>query len=130
MTSRLAYDAHQFEAAENLEAVRRLWLSRIGDLGFVHGALGAHVDPRAPPPTAYLIHNYPMSWIECCAARGYFSIDPIWRQAERGLQTFAWFDPDFRASLTWRQFRYMREARAHGLQFGFTRALSSCNSLA
>ncbi len=115
----------QCEAAKSLGELEAIWRQRIGELGFIFAALGAHVDPLRPEQASYIFQNYPEPWIGHFSEQRYHLVDPVFRAAESGVAEFVWTDPEFLQPLSWRQRRILNEAGEFGLRFGRTHTLAS-----
>jgi DNA-binding CsgD family transcriptional regulator len=120
----IAFSA-ECEAAQSLDALEAIWRARLGDLGFVFMALGAHVDPLKPDRATYVFQNYPEEWIAHFSEQRYHLIDPVFRAADAGATNLVWTDREFRQRLSWRQRRILDEAGEFGLRYGRTHALAS-----
>lgn len=125
VTSEVITFASRCEAAHSLVDLETIWRERMGELGFVFAALGAHVDPLRPERATYVFQNYPEAWIEHFSEQRYHLVDPVFRAADAGAADFAWTDPEFLQPLSWRQRRILNEAREFGLHFGRTHTLAS-----
>lgn len=89
-------------------------------LGFAHVALCSHVDPLNPPPGAVAVIRYPADWIVHFSENRYDRIDPVFAEASRRSDPFAWSDPGFLSRLDDDQMRVLREGAEAGVADGFT----------
>ena len=89
------------------------------NLGFQYYACGSHVDPLHPE-SAWMLLNYPQSWVEIYSERQLHKIDPVFLRAERAFDAFHWKADDFRRSASHAQQRMLREAHRFGIGRGFT----------
>lgn len=110
--------------ASSLGALAALLFEAAEHLGFRYVACGAHVDPLNTPDGAFLMHNYPVDWVERFTRKQYHRLDPVLRYAETTLDAFSWDDPAFLAGLSERQTRVLNEARMFRLAHGYTIPLS------
>lgn len=94
--------------------------SALEHLGFRHFACCSHVNPRRPPQSAVVLHNYPSAWVRSFADRNQHECDPVFQRAERDILPFRWNAPDFTAALTRSQRRILQEAASMGIADGFT----------
>lgn len=89
-------------------------------LGFRHFACCSHVDPLDPPAGAVVLLDYPPQWVELFSARRLDRVDPVFRFADRAAIPFSWDEPAFLATLDTAQRAILAEARAMGLDRGYT----------
>lgn len=89
-------------------------------MGFRYFACCSHVNPRNPPPQAFVLHNYPTAWVSSYADRGLHECDPVFFRAERDTLPFHWDAPGFRITLTAPQRRILQEGASVGIVHGYT----------
>lgn len=94
--------------------------SALERMGFRYFACCSHVNPRNPPHSAVVLHNYPKAWARSFADRNLHECDPVFLRAERELLPFSWDAPDFRGTLTLPQRGILQEAGSIGIAHGYT----------
>jgi len=62
--------------------------SALEHLGFRYFACCSHVNPRNPPQSAVVLHNYPSAWARSFADRNLHERDPVFQRAERDILPF------------------------------------------
>jgi DNA-binding CsgD family transcriptional regulator len=94
--------------------------SALEHLGFRHFACCSHVNPRSPPQSAVVLHNYPSAWARSFAEQNLHECDPVFQRAERDILPFRWNAPDFGAALAPSQRRILEGAASMGIADGYT----------
>lgn len=107
------------EQAEKLDDLHRSFESAIARLGYRYFACGSHVDPLKPN-NAVMLLNYPRAWVEAYSELQLHKIDPVFAKAESSGVPFFWDEPAFLGTATAEQRRMMSEARAFGIEHGYT----------
>lgn len=104
-------------------------------LGFRYYALGHHV--RVAAGNLVQIANYPQTWAERFAARGYLSDDPAVTACQKAIVGFLWSEIHRLIPLSERQKSILAESRDAGFGEGFTvpihlpgECAGSCNFVA
>ena len=110
----------QCERGLKIEDLKAAFEQALQSLGFKLYACCSHVDPLNPPPGAVVLHSYPKEWVKYFSEVGHYSIDPVFRYANRTLLPFSWDSAAFRASLTRIQREILLEAQAMGIEHGYT----------
>jgi DNA-binding CsgD family transcriptional regulator len=106
--------------APSIESLAGGFRRVIEALGFRYFACCSHVDPRAPPKQAIMLHNYPVAWERLYTEAKLYRIDPVLQRAERDPFPFFW-DAAFRTGqITAPQRRLLLEAEELGLAHGYT----------
>ncbi len=104
--------------AQNLQELSGVLDGMSRSLGFRYYALGHHV--RVVSGTLLQIANYPHSWAERFAERGYLADDPAVTACQKAIVGFLWSDIHLLIPLNERQKTILSESRAAGLGEGFT----------
>ena len=105
--------------AESLSAISRVLSDATRALRFDHFALIQRVHARLPiGPIA--LSDYPAPWIERLGATACYVHDPVLPACEKSAVPFAWDAIPTIFALSSHQKAYMADARAAGLEQGFT----------
>jgi LuxR family quorum-sensing system transcriptional regulator CciR len=122
-------------AAKDLRELSCVLGDMSSSLGFRYFALGHHV--RVVSRDLLQIANYPHSWTERFATRGYLSDDPAVTACQKAIVGFLWSDIHRLITLSERQRTILTESRHAGLGEGFTvpvhlpgECAGSCNFVA
>lgn len=110
----------RLSAARSLDDVGTILFDAADALGLRFIACGVHRSAGGANAQAFLFHNYPAGWTAHYQEKGYGSLDPVLRHAERCEGAFLWDDPAFLERLSERQRRLLNEARAFGVTHGLT----------
>lgn len=114
-------------ALTELQALQVSFQRSIEQLGFRYFACCSHVDPLRPH-AAVMILNYPSAWVQAYSELQLHCIDPVFERASRSGMPFSWDDPEFLWGLNARQRTMIEEARAFGIEHGYTIPVSSPRS--
>jgi LuxR family quorum-sensing system transcriptional regulator CciR len=112
--------AEAAQACGDLPALAELLGDAALELGFQHFALIDHPSLTAPSAGLVRIDNYPRSWVEEIAARGYGATDPVHLASRRSNTGFRWSELSGIVPLEQRHRSILLRSRFHGLGGGFT----------
>ncbi len=105
--------------ADSLAAVSQVLSDATRDFAFDHFALVQRVNARLPIGPVQL-SDYPEAWIDLLSATDYYVHDPVLVACEKSVAPFAWDALPTMLSLSKHQRAYMDNARAAGLDSGYT----------
>ncbi len=107
------------KAATSLPEVSQVLSAATRDFSFDHFALVQQVKSRLPIGPVQL-SDYPEAWIDLLSTTAYYVHDPVLVACQKSVAPFAWNDLPAMLSLSKHQRAYMDNARAAGLDAGYT----------
>lgn len=108
------------QAHTTIADLRESVAAAVGDLGFHYFAVIHHVDFAQAPPGAIRISNYPQSFYEVMAQKGYFAEDPVLAATLRTARGFLWDEVARFVPMSERQKDIVSLGTREGLGPGYT----------
>lgn len=109
----------EVRAAESLAAITAILSNATREFDFDHFALVQKSSSRAALG-AVKLSDFPDEWVERLAQTAYFVHDPVLMACEKSVAPFAWDAIPAMFALSKHQRAYMANARAAGLDAGYT----------